>query len=254
MTENIFNNEITDKPYWEEYYKKQTADINLIRQNGKVYDKYWSICIDTKTKSVIEIGAFPGRYLSYVADKYNLKPTGLDFQSDLSVIKKNFQVFNIDDYELINEDFLEWKPNKKYDLVLSIGFVEHFKNYEEVITKHFHLMGKNSKIFFHVPNKRYLRKLYGQIADRENLKVHNLEVMSFDVFKRIAEKHNMEIEVLEYFGPFQYGLHGEKPNFLRQFFFQSFRFLFKKLKLNSLVEKHPSKLWSSCIICIMKKK
>lgn len=254
MTENIINNEITNKPYWELYYKNKTVDIDVIKNTGKVYDHYWSTCINEKTASVIEIGAFPGRYLAYLADKYKLHPTGLDFQSDLSLIEQTFEALGIKDYGLINEDFLKWEAKTKYDLVLSIGFVEHFENYEEVIAKHFQILNENGEVFFQIPNKRYLRKWYGMIADRENLKAHNLRVMSLKVFEQAAIKNGMEIKTLEYFGPFQYALHGMGNNAFRKFMFNASRFLFKTLKLNRLVEKYPSKFWSASIICILKKK
>ena len=254
MIKEINNNEITSQSYWEHYYQNNIVNHELNKSLGDIYDKYWTICVNERTKSVIEIGAFPGRYLAYVAKKFNLYPTGLDFQSDLTQIKRNLHASGVFSYELINEDFLKWETKKKYDLVLSFGFIEHFKNYNEVIAKHFQLLNKGSKVFFVIPNKRYLRKWYGLIADRENLKAHNLEVMSVDIFKRAAIQNNMEIEVLEYFGPFQYALHGDTPNTFRNLVYNSFRILFKKFNLNSLVVKYPSKIWSSSIICIMKKK
>lgn len=254
MIEQTTNNEMTDRYYWEQYYKGKSLDLDAIETIGKVYDKYWSVCVDEKTKSVLEIGAFPGRYLTYVSNKYNLRPTGLDFQSDLTLIDKTLRAFGINDFDLINEDFLQWKPSTTYDLVLSIGFVEHFENYDEVISKHSEILNKGGALFFQIPNKRYLRKWYGQIADSDNLKAHNLKVMSLDVFKLAASQNNMEIEILEYVGPFQYGLHGDQMNAFRKLSYKAFKFLFKTLKLNNLVEKYPSKFWSASIICVMRKK
>lgn len=248
------NGTLTTKSYWETYYENKEVDCGEIDRLGSIYDRYWSICINRRTKSVIEIGAFPGRFLSYVAKEFGLHPTALDYQADLTLIEENLHASGIKTYDLINEDFLSWQPKAGYDLVISIGFVEHFDNYYEVIAKHCKILNEGGSVFFQVPNKRLLRKLYGTVADRANLKAHNLDVMSLEVFRNAALRNDMRVEILEYFGPFQFGLHGENRNAFRQLVFHLFRFVFKTLGLNSVVEKYPSKFWSASIICVMKKR
>ncbi len=250
---NTGKDKITTKEYWESYYKKSKPIKEKIIQIGSSYDKYWSVFIEKENQTVIEIGATPGNYLAYLSSKYNLYPVALDFQSDTSKISESLEIMGVTDYEIINEDFTSWKPNQEYDRCISLGFIEHFENYFEIIKKHCELLKVGGKVFFTVPNLRFFRKLYGQIADRDNLKAHNLKVMSLDVFRKAAIQNNMEIELLEYVGPFQFGLHGELNTF-RKIVYKSSRLLFKTLKLSNLTEKYPSKFWSASIICVMRKK
>lgn len=254
MTDELSNRSITDRTYWESYYSTKEANTDEVKKLGHVYDKYWPICINSQTKSVIEIGAFPGRYLAYVAKTFDLRPTALDYQSDLTTIAANFRALGIEEFDLLNEDFLDWDCQDTFDFVMSIGFVEHFTNFEDVIAKHCAILNKGGAVFFQIPNKRLLRWLYGCLADRSNLAAHNLNVMSLDVFRQAAVRNNMTIEVLEYFGPFQFGLHGANRNALRLSFFHLFRIVFKKLKLNSVVERFPSRFWSASIICVMRRR
>lgn len=84
---------LTDKEYWEKYYSKSSTDRKNIINVVSAYDEYWDILINynenTSETSIIEIGGYLGRYLTYYSDKYNLTPTCLDFNSDtITVFKK----------------------------------------------------------------------------------------------------------------------------------------------------------------------
>ncbi len=245
---------LTNKNYWENYYSKSSVSIeNLVI--GKTYDHYWDLIFKSDLKTVIEIGAFPGRYLTYVADKYKLEPTAFDFQTDLSIINEYFKLCNIKKYEIISADFFDYSFDKRFDLVMSIGFVEHFENFNQVLKMHCELVNDDGYIFIQVPNKRYLRYFYGFIADYENLKAHNLKVMNKRVFSSVLNEMGFELLAIDYTGPFQFTLHNYngRKNF-RFLIYKLFRLIFKTFGLNKIVEKFPSKFWSASIVVVGRKK
>lgn len=66
-----------------------------------------------KSKTIIEVGAYPGRYLAYLSKKFNLIPTALDYNSDKSKIEETFKKFNITEFEILIADFIKYTNEKK---------------------------------------------------------------------------------------------------------------------------------------------
>lgn len=254
-TENIESQQklYTKQEYWEKYYGSQTSDISRINKIVGEYDRFWQQLIDTckyQPKTIIEIGAYPGRYLAYLSKKYNLIPTALDYNSDTTKIKECFASFEIDDYKLIQADFLKYTPDSTYDLVISNGFVEHFEDFDTILDAHCKYLAPGGAMLVMIPNKRYLRKWYSYLVDHDNLKLHNLNVMHLSVFEKFASRNNLKANFLGYYGGFNFNVH-QKLNFFQKLVHQSFRLFFKKI--NPKISKHPGKFYSSTIIGIYSK-
>lgn len=144
------------------------------------------------TKTVIEIGAFPGQYLGYVAKNFGHRPTALDFIDDFEFMERNMRANGLR-CEMINADFLSWIPPHRYDVVLSHGFVEHFRNYEEVVEKHFDLVAPGGFLFLSVPAASRTRLLYNYLRGGRKgydrfAKSHVFEVMHLKRLKEIASR------------------------------------------------------------------
>jgi hypothetical protein len=119
---------------------------------------------------------------------------------------------------------------------------------------HCELVNENGYIFIQVPNKRHLRYFYGILADYKNLKAHNLKAMEKSIYKNVLDKMGFEILAIDYIGPFQYAIHNYNGEFnFRFLIYKLFRFLFKTIGLNKIVEKFPSKFWSASIVVVGRK-
>ena len=76
----------TDK----KYYQNTNVDKKQIIAICSKYDKYWDMLFRVckhKPKTILEMGAYPGRFIAYVASKYSLKPTAPDFNPDSKKMK-----------------------------------------------------------------------------------------------------------------------------------------------------------------------
>ena len=246
------NNKLTTQEYWESYYGKDHADARHIISVCSYYDRYWDELIqnDPSNKTIIEIGGFPGRYLAYLASKYNLIPTCLDYNSDKSQIERTFDVMKVDNFHILQEDFTAYKPQKTYDYVISNGFIEHFEDFDNILDKHMQYLKPGGKMLIMIPNMRGYIKWYKRAVDPKNLSIHNLKSMSLRVFRDFGKRHDLMIEQLEYFGDFPHTVH-QPLNVFQKLIFKANRLLFKK-GLNPLVRKYPSKMWSSSMIAIYK--
>ncbi|WP_262733109.1 class I SAM-dependent methyltransferase [Gaetbulibacter sp. NE] len=238
---------LTSKSYWENYYKANHAQRQHIIDVCSYYDGFWSQFFDAeKGKTFIEIGGFPGRYLAYVAARYGVTPTCLDYNSNTSQITSTFEVMGVTSYHILQEDFLNYSPKQTYDYVFSNGFIEHFEDFDHVMDLHLRYLKPGGRLMVMVPNKRYLRRWYGYLCDYDNLKAHNLKCMKLSVFKAFAKRHNLETKVLQYYGGFPFSVH-QKLNVFQRLLFKVTRLLFKK-GINPILMKHPSKYFSSTII------
>ena len=128
-------------------------------------------------KACIELGAIPGNYLVYFNKQFGYSITGLDFSVNKKIFFDVMNMNGIKNFDFISEDITEYTPRKKYDLVTSFGFIEHFNDIEEILSKHVEFMSDNGKLLVTVPNFRYFQWLYHRIFDPRNLAFHNLEAM-----------------------------------------------------------------------------
>jgi 2-polyprenyl-3-methyl-5-hydroxy-6-metoxy-1,4-benzoquinol methylase len=244
---------LTTKEYWESYYKHSHANKQHIVTVCSYYDDIWDLFVRSsdEAKSLLEIGGFPGRYLAYLASKYKLEPTCLDYNSDITQIEGSFNVMNVPVYHVVQEDFTKHKPNKKYDYVMSNGIIEHFEDYDAVLDLHVDYLNTNGRLLVMIPNMRGYVKIYKYLVDYKNLKVHNLKCMKLKVFTDFANRNNLSILHLDYYGGFAFNLH-QKSNLMQKLIFKGHRLIFKFF-VNDRLEKSPSKYFSASIIAVFEK-
>jgi len=251
----MMNYKLTDREYWQKYYNKTYFDKEQIEAICGIYDDLWNTFIrhkdDINRKKIIEVGAFPGRYISYLSKKYRLIPTALDYNNNIKLIKNSFNAMGVKKYLLIKEDFLKVRLNKKYDYVYSIGFIEHFIFFRKIMDSHLKLLGDGGRLLIMIPNKRGLRRLYGYLCDYENLKKHNLKCMNKHIFHSFAKENNLRIIFNEYIGGFQYSVH-QKINLPQKLLYRVVRFF--ALFFDGYIEKNPHWLYSASIVAIFEKK
>lgn len=180
-------NSITSKEYWENNFGK----TDFFKFDDSSYKKYYNQFLkpDSK-KKVIEIGAFPGANLGYLAKKFGYHPTALDFLDRTSFIKENMVFNGIKNCKIIKEDFLKWEPQEKYDLVISHGFIEHFSDYKKIIKKHIDILNNNGVLIISVPYLGYyqywIRKLlYRKEVLKRILRSHNRRIMNLEELKKV---------------------------------------------------------------------
>jgi SAM-dependent methyltransferase len=153
-----------------------------------------------EANSFIEIGGFPGVYAAYFYKQGCKEVSLLDFYIDNNRINSFEKISNIpkDTIQCIESDFFKFKTEKKYDIVFSCGFIEHFMDTKDVITRHISLLADNGSLLIIVPNFRGINGLVQYIFDRKNLRAHNLNSMKFSVLKDIITDLGLKNISIEY--------------------------------------------------------
>lgn len=191
------NNYITDKEYWDSYWSNYQYDKITEKV---VFDKYIPLLI--KGDSFIEIGGFPGVFATTFYKKGIKDVTILDYYINKNIVQ-NFEKINglpSETIKCIESDFFEFSPDKKYDVVFSFGFIEHFEDTEDVISRHIDLLSKNGQLLIIIPNFLGLNGTIQQNFDKQNFEAHNLKSMEITYLKNIMNKFNFKDLTVDYIG------------------------------------------------------
>jgi len=206
--------QLTDEKYWDEYWKNcklpSIVDMNFSfdRCLAKTIKKVLS---DIKG-TALEVGCAPGRWLAFLYKELGLIPSGIEYsKAGIEVTIKNLNLLNVKYDKIYNGDFFSLKPSSSFDVVISLGFIEHFSNPDEVIESHLRWLKPSGTLVLGVPNFNGINFLLQKIFDEEILKAHNLNIMSTEYFKNIASRYDLRIRFLDYIGSFEPSLIIVKP-------------------------------------------
>jgi 2-polyprenyl-3-methyl-5-hydroxy-6-metoxy-1,4-benzoquinol methylase len=227
---------LAEKDFWEHLNKDIRFDKvnqdNLIRQWLNRYFHYTK-----EQKKCIEIGCFPGRYLTIFGDLgYELN--GIDILEKTSTELPDW--LNKSGYKVgkfIVGDFLDYQFSEKYDLVYSLGFIEHFTNWEDVLIKHAELVKKGGYLVIETPNFRgWIQRFLHLTTDNKNFKRHNIESMNPDKWEKVLGKE-FKVIYKGYFYGFDFWVEEQKRYFFQKIIlkiiFKTLPFIRKTVKINS---------------------
>ena len=170
-------------------------------------------------KTVLEIGCFPGQYLS-VFGELGYELHGIDrtprVEADMPCHLKSL-CFRMGQFS--RNDFLASRFTRQYDVVASFGFIEHFTNWDVVLHKQASLVKSGGFIVVETPNFRgFVQRLLHRLLDRENLNRHNLEAMRIDGWKTLLAAEGFEICTCGYFGRVAFWVDHQKRTLVQRAF------------------------------------
>jgi SAM-dependent methyltransferase len=167
----------------------------------------------TDSKSCIEIGCFPGRYLA-VLGTLGYELHGIDLTPRVNEIGQWLHSQGYKTGSFSHGNFLEYNSPRSYDLVCSFGFIEHFTNWEEVLQKHIGMVAPGGMLVIETPNFRgFLQNLLHRFLDKENYKRHYIPAMNPNRWKEIAEAAGFEVKYHGWFGQFEFWSDSAPPGF-----------------------------------------
>lgn len=152
--------------------------------------------------STFEVGCYPGRYMIYLAKTYGCRVSGIDYTDDFDRMVSLLEAHNVKPVELLNGDFMRQTLRSSYEFVYSLGFVEHFKRFDEVIRRHASLVRPGGLLFLAAPNFRGLQYVLRLLLDREDLGRHYLPSMHLGSWRRVLVSSGMKILWDGYYGTF----------------------------------------------------
>lgn len=161
-------------------------------------------------QDVFEIGCAPGRWLVWFNKNFGYTAFGCDLsRRAVETTRSNLRLSGVPG-EIYTADITTGGdlPDRQFDVVVSIGLIEHFANPEPMVRRHVELLKPGGTLLLDVPNMAgWLNHWLLRSAQMQSLiDVHNLAMMNKATFRSFAERLDLEICYLGYVGGFDPGL------------------------------------------------
>jgi len=202
-------NDLIDKKYWNNYWKdislpleiKKTKKNLYLNEILNVFDKYLQI---NENLSVLEIGGSPGQFLVYMHNNYKYNINCLDY-SEIGCLKTedNFKLLNINGMVYKEDLFSENLNLPMFDIVYSLGFIEHFNDINLVISNHLKLLKPGGILLIGTPNLKGIYRWFLKRLAPELLSQHNLSTMNISNWKSFELEYKLEVMFKGYVGGFE---------------------------------------------------
>ncbi len=201
--QRIGNTTLVDQSYWDRSYADMAPTV---APPGDVVRTWLETQIPRPTgeQHVLEVGCFPGRYLG-VLGQLGYTVHGIDLTPAVRRMKPGLDALGLRTGDFHEADFLSFEPGRRYDVVCSFGFIEHFQDWAAVLRKHAALVAPGGRIIIETPNFRgAVQQLFHRWLDAENLKRHNLAAMVPQAWADVLRSEGFTVERAGYFGPFDF--------------------------------------------------
>ncbi len=191
------------KEYWDSIWEELPP---VERYEGPVYEQHPVLSrflSNAGGGDAIEIGCGTGSYKIYINKEFGYRIDGLDYSDNMEYVRVNLLHNGIHDSELFNADFFKFVPTKKYDLVLSGGFAEHFDDHELVVRRHAEWAKPGGLVVIIVPNLTHIHRLLCGWFAPELLRVHRFPLMRRDVMRQTLANAGLRVLHCEYHKTFR---------------------------------------------------
>ena len=158
----------TTKEHWNDYFCDYSPKVVDTVFFAEIFERF--LKPDSK-KSVLEIGCAGGEYLCYMHKHFGFQPFGVDYSDEIVKTAELFRHNQLGEPTLFHEDFFSWHPGRTFDVVFSIGFIEHFQDTRMIIERHARLLSPGGTLIITLPHFAHMQYLFHWLIDRENLVV-----------------------------------------------------------------------------------
>jgi len=202
------------KLFWNDVWKQTSFEMysgfeKYLAINQKL-DTLLKHILKKGDKRILEIGCAKAKRLIYFAKEFGYDIYGIDYSKcGTEIAKKNLEIAGEEGTIICEDIFKTTLGEESFDIVYSMGLIEHFKNPMEIIDIHIKLLKKGGFLIITIPNFR--NSLYFNILtilhkEKKLLETHNLDAMDMNILTEIIKNKNINIVMLDFFGPIDFSL------------------------------------------------
>jgi SAM-dependent methyltransferase len=150
-------------------------------------------------KRVIEVGCAPAKWLVFYAERFGASVSGIEYtQHGAALSEANLRATGVNG-RVHHADFFTFAPSE-HDLVLSLGFIEHFEDLAGAFERHLQFLAPGGLLVIGVPNYKGLLGSVQRWTDPEHLALHNLAAMEPALYQRLAASHGLTVRSQRHLG------------------------------------------------------
>lgn len=206
------SNLLTDRNFWTRYWESKTDLAIPVNPDYLFHQQLENLIKRDKPKTAVELGGFPGYYTIFLKKYFAVESTLFDYFVHPGILKSvlNKNGLSEGDIEVVEADLFSYTPEKKYDLVLSCGLIEHFEDTKDIINRHLNFLNPGGTLFITLPNFKSVNGWVQKTFDKENYDKHNIKCMDPQLLAGILKELNLQILTAGYFGSYSVWLENKK--------------------------------------------
>jgi len=251
---------ITEKEFWDNFWNNLSlpSRVNENFSNDRIICDFLKKNIPSgeKKKTALEVGCAPGKWMIFLNDELQYSAEGCEYlESAVKITRQNLEMNNIHNAVIYQGDFLSYDFGKnQYDVVFSLGFIEHFTNPEFVVGKMCTILKTGGVLIIGIPKftglNYYIARYIDKKLKNKLLPAHNLKIMNLPFFYELARNGKIKPIEITFSGGFEPALYDTSATpFWFKLLFQGLTILFH----NRLSQIISIEFYSSYILAAYKK-
>ena len=195
---------LVEKEFWEEEYYWAGIEPPIRPDADLPFDRSLAaglaeLAPAAPGRSVMEIGCAPAKWLVFYGERFGTRVEGIEYsEKGAELSRANLAACGVDG-TIHAVDFFGVEPTR-HDLVVSLGFIEHFDDIAGVFARHVEFVKPGGQLVIGVPNYRGWNRLLQRWADPSHLALHNLRAMDPELYRSLATANGLEVEASRYLG------------------------------------------------------
>lgn len=250
---------LTETNFWDEYWAKY--ELPCVVNMNFPFDRALSrtfkeILKRDSSKSIFEIGCAPGKWLIFFKKEFSYEVFGLEY-SQVGVKKslENFALHNIEGGHIYKGDFFNIQADRQFDIVVSLGFIEHFYDVNSIVAKHIEWLKPGGQLILGVPNFRGINYSIQRILDDNIIGKHNLKIMNESFFEGLTQRFSLNLQFFKYCCSFEPALFIPKKGNIgvAQFIVRGLLLVARNIRRFQIWDHMNSRFFSSYIVSVYEK-
>ncbi len=187
---------LTEKQYWDERWDKvrlpEIVEPDTKHPISKEIIRVLQAHLPAGKLSAMEIGGAPGQFAAYLSKFHGYAASVLEYsEAGCRKTRENFDLLGLD-VALYHRDFFsDLSDLPRFDIVLSMGFIEHFDDLGDILRRHVDLLTRNGILILGVPNLRGISQKVLTRTAPDMLSRHNLEAMDLENWRILEDEFGM---------------------------------------------------------------
>ena len=200
---------LTDPGHWDRYWE-QARSLPIATEPGDqpsttaildVLDRYTA---SAAPLSVLEVGGAPGGYLVHLWRRFGHDVCVLDNSPvGIELTRRNFEMLGVPGRALDRDLFSTEQPVEQFDVVYSLGLVEHFADTTAVVAAHLAYVRPGGRLIVGCPNLLGINGALLRYLSPSALEWHDLDVMDLRGWSRFERALGLRRRYVGYIAGFQ---------------------------------------------------
>jgi SAM-dependent methyltransferase len=199
---------LTSSEHWDAYWQSTDLPVEVTRgaqtSTSAILDVMDRFLACDSPLSVLEVGGAPGGYLVHLWRQFGHDVSVLDNSPrGVELARRNFELLGIPGRALLGDLFAPEDPQRQFDVVYSLGLIEHFDDTTAAVAAHLDYLKPGGTLIIGCPNFQGLNLALLRWLSPSMLNWHNLEAMDIRRWRQFESALELEIKFHDHIGGFQ---------------------------------------------------